>query len=188
MVRSHLVIDRIAATAIASVLAMAPLTSHAQSRPRGGPSDSATIVFVCEHGTVKSVVAMAWFQRLARERGLAVRAVSRGTALEPTVPAGVAAGLERDGFRLAGFTPTPFTPLDLRSAIAVVSFDQPGVTEIVGRRAPTLAWDQLPAVTTDYATARDSIRARVTVLVDSLMVRYGPKGRGRRPSPSRQGH
>ena len=43
-------------------------------------SDSATVVFVCEHGTVKSVIALAHFQRLARERGLPLRAISRGTA------------------------------------------------------------------------------------------------------------
>ena len=34
-----------------------------------------TIVFVCEHGSAKSVVAAAHFDRLAGERGLGLRAV-----------------------------------------------------------------------------------------------------------------
>lgn len=37
-----------------------------------------TIVFVCLHGSVKSQMASAHFNRVARERGLPFRAVSRG--------------------------------------------------------------------------------------------------------------
>jgi len=39
------------------------------------------IVFVCEHGSAKSLAAASFFERLAKERGMAIRAVSRGTAL-----------------------------------------------------------------------------------------------------------
>jgi hypothetical protein len=35
-----------------------------------GASDSRTIVFVCLHGSVKSQIAAAHFNRIARERGL----------------------------------------------------------------------------------------------------------------------
>jgi hypothetical protein len=44
------------------------------------------VVFVCEHGSVKSLVAMVYFNRRAQERGLAYRAVARGIAAEPEVP------------------------------------------------------------------------------------------------------
>ncbi len=37
------------------------------------------VVFVCEHGSAKSVIAAAFFDKLARERGLTLRAVARGT-------------------------------------------------------------------------------------------------------------
>ena len=38
-----------------------------------------TIVFVCEHGAAKSVVAAAQFNRLAEERHLPYRGIARGT-------------------------------------------------------------------------------------------------------------
>jgi hypothetical protein len=36
-----------------------------------------TILFVCEHGAAKSVIAAAYFDKLAKERGLNYRAVFR---------------------------------------------------------------------------------------------------------------
>ena len=44
------------------------------------PSTSApAVVFVCEHGAAKSVVATAYFNKLAAERNLPFRATFRGT-------------------------------------------------------------------------------------------------------------
>jgi hypothetical protein len=37
-----------------------------------------TIVFVCEHAAAKSVIATAYFNEIAAERGLRARAVYRG--------------------------------------------------------------------------------------------------------------
>ena len=139
----------------------------AEGQRAGTMPDSQTVVFVCEHGTAKSVIAMAYFDSLARARGLPFRAVSRGTAPDASFPEFVREGLKTDGFDLSGFTPTRLSQLDLRAAF-VVSFDQPGVAQFAGRRVPTTAWDNLPSVTAHYATARDSIRQRVAVLVDSL--------------------
>lgn len=131
-------------------------------------ADSQTIVFVCEHGTVKSVLALAYFTQMARERGLALRAVSRGTAPDSVLPAFMLAGLKRDGFDIGAFTPTGFSERDLSSAIGVISFDQPNVARVIAGRVPTFAWDNLPSVTANYAVARDSIKSRVAALVDSL--------------------
>ena len=38
------------------------------------------VVFVCEHGSVKSLVAMMYFNHRAQERGLKFRAIARGLA------------------------------------------------------------------------------------------------------------
>jgi len=141
---------------------MAQSTSHAAG------SDSNTVVFVCEHGSVKSVVAMAYFTRLARERHLPLRAISRGTNPDPRVPALVREGLKADGLPLGSFTPRKFSAADLGSAIAVISFDQPSVADIVAGRLPSSTWDGLPAVSENYAVAREAIRVRVAALVDSL--------------------
>src|SRR5215813_9354941 len=42
-------------------------------------SGDRAVVFVCEHGAAKSVIATAYFNKLAAERGLAYRATFRGT-------------------------------------------------------------------------------------------------------------
>ena len=130
--------------------------------------DSATIVFVCEHGTVKSVVALAHFQKLAAQRGLPLRAISRGTFPDSVLPSFMLAGLRRDGFDFARFNPSRFGESDLNGAIHVVSFDQPDVARRVAGRVPVTAWDGLPSVTADYAGASAAIRKRVAAFVDSI--------------------
>ena len=44
------------------------------------------VVFVCEHGSVKSPIAASLFDRTAEKRGLPFRAVSRGVNPEEHVP------------------------------------------------------------------------------------------------------
>lgn len=163
------------------LLTASPFPVVAQSRPRLAPNDSQTVVFVCEHGTVKSVVAMAYFAELAKERHLPVRAISRGTNPDARVPSLVRDGLRADGLTLGSFTPTRFSPADLPSAIAVISFDQPSVAALVAGRLPTDAWDGMPAVSDNYVLAREAIRHRVADLVDSLAKHHA--GRAKTPHP-----
>jgi protein-tyrosine-phosphatase len=54
------------------------------------------VVFVCEDGSAKSLVAASFFERLAKERGIAVRALSRGTAPDASMPAAVVEALRGD--------------------------------------------------------------------------------------------
>jgi arsenate reductase (thioredoxin) len=129
--------------------------------------ESAGVVFVCEHGSVKSLIAMDYFNRGAQERGLAFRAVARGTAPESTVPSFVREGLRSDGFVVSGFVPRLFTSSDVDDASLVVSFDQ-DVAKTVGGRARHLRWDNLPAVSTDYERGRDEIVRHVDELIDEL--------------------
>lgn len=140
------------------------------------PDSAKTVVFVCEHGAAKSVVAMAYFEQLVSERKLPFTAISRGTNPDSAVPPLVLNGLAADGLRLGGFTPRKFSLADLASAITVISFDQPEVAVLVGSRLPSSAWDGLPAVSENYAIARDSIRRRVQVLVDSLAKAHAQRG------------
>ena len=125
-----------------------------------------TIVFVCEHGAAKSVVAAAHFNKLAQERGLPFRAISRGTAPDPAVPAGISTGLKSDGLSLpAGFTPALVGAADVSGAARVVIFD---VTLPIGTpKAPT-RWDGMPAFSDGYAPASAAIRAKVEALIGEL--------------------
>jgi arsenate reductase len=125
-----------------------------------------TIVFVCEHGAAKSVVAAAHFNKLAAERGLPFRAISRGTAPDPAVPAGIATGLKNEGLMLpAAFAPTAFAATDLNGATRVVTFD---VTLPSATSAPISRWDKLPAFSDGYTPASAAIARRVNDLLREL--------------------
>ena len=63
-----------------------------QSSPR-----EPAVVFVCEHGAAKSVIATAYFNKLAAERGLPFRATFRGTAPQDALSVRAVAGLEAEG-------------------------------------------------------------------------------------------
>src|SRR4051812_22847552 len=64
-----------------------------------------TVVFVCEHGSAKSVIAAAHFNRLAAEKGLPYRAVSRGTNPDASIPASISSALAGDGLDVSTWRP-----------------------------------------------------------------------------------
>jgi arsenate reductase (thioredoxin) len=125
------------------------------------------VVFVCEHGSVKSLVAMQYFNRRAEAQGLAYRAVARRTAPEPTVPTAVRDGLRSDGFEVSTFEPRKFEASDVDRASLIVSFDQ-DVASFVGARVRYLKWDDLPGVLTDFTRGKDAIVRHVDALLDEL--------------------
>jgi protein-tyrosine-phosphatase len=125
------------------------------------------IVFVCEHGSVKSLVAMEYFNRRAKDRGLAYRAIARGTVPEPTVPKAVRDGLRSDGFDVSAFEPRKFEASDVDHTALIVSFDQ-DVARIVGAQTRYLKWDDLPGVLSDYTRGKDDIVRHVDALIDEL--------------------
>ena len=55
--------------------------------------DSKTIVFVCLHGSVKSQMAAAHFNKIASERGLPYVAVSRGIEVDSSIPTRIRDGI-----------------------------------------------------------------------------------------------
>jgi arsenate reductase len=151
--------------AIVPLVLAASALSAQRSTPRRS-TDSTRVVFVCEHGSVKSLVALQYFNRLARERGLPFAAVSRGTHPDAEVPPAVANGLLSDGFELGAFKPRLFTSNDLARNSLVVSFDV-DVSQ-TARKSTVLRWDGMPSVSENYPAASKAIAATVTHLVDSL--------------------
>jgi arsenate reductase len=132
------------------------------------PAGSAVVVFVCEHGTVKSLIAREWFNRLAAERRLEVRAVSRGVTPEASVPPAIANALRNDGFDVSGFEPRAFSAADAAGAVRVVGI---GVDLSSSRRrgdGPLDTWEGIPPASEDYAAARDALRARIQELLKTF--------------------
>ena len=147
---------------LALLLILFPASAGAQ-----GPESYKTILFVCEHGAAKSVVAAAHFNKLASERGLHVRAISRGTSPDAKVPDPIREGLRGEGLPLdAGFKPTLVRAPDVDGAARVIVFD---VALPEGAQSTRLTrWDGLPAFSDGYASASGAIAAKVSMLVAEM--------------------
>jgi ketosteroid isomerase-like protein len=134
---------------------------------RTDDDDSATdrVVFVCEHGTVKSVMAAQWFNRLATERKLPFRAISRGVSPDDAIPPTVARNLAEDGFDVARFTPKRLERADVVNAVLVIAI---GIDSPLLAEAKVFRWSDIPPASTDYTASRDAMRERMGPLLDSL--------------------
>jgi len=81
-----------------------------------------TIVLVCEHGAAKSVVAAAYFNKLADEKGLNLQAVARGTNPDQTLSPHAVIGLLEDGLTPTESVPQKLSLADVESADRVITF------------------------------------------------------------------
>jgi len=124
-----------------------------------------TVVFVCLHGSAKSLIAAEHLTQLARAQGSSLRGESAGVEPDAEVPAAVVGGLAGDGIDVRGYTPRLVTADLLRSATRVVSFGCPLDHLVVNSRFVE-QWNDLPMVSDGYETARAAIVARVERLVN----------------------
>ena len=139
-------------------------------------SSDQTVVFVCEHGAAKSVLAASYFNHLVKERRLLFRAIARGTAPDPQVPARVQEALAFEGLSHWPSTPAAIEPGELERAHTVVTFDQPEVGLGISGPVRLIEWNGVPPVSTDLDHAREEIIERVSVLLDDLAAVPGKGG------------
>lgn len=127
-----------------------------------------TVVFVCQHGNVKSLVAREWFNRMAAEQGVAARAVSRGVTPETPVPPAIALRLSRDGFDVAGFAPRALAPADASGAARVVFIGVEPPAWMGPAPKNVESWEGIPPATERYEASRDALRERIGALLRGL--------------------
>lgn len=161
------------------VFGLVLLACSARSAP---PPAAAEVVFVCEHGAGKSVVASQYFNKLAAERGLAIRSIARGADPQAELSVSAVKGLQKDGLPALAGAPRPLTASEVRGSARVVAFDceQPAMKALRGMDA---CWDDVPATGEDYVGARDRIRAHVEAMVEQMVA----QGEVRRASLSGSG-
>jgi arsenate reductase (thioredoxin) len=142
----------------------APETFAAQEAT---PKRTPTVLFMCPHGAAKSVLASAYFERLAKERGLNVTVKSAGTAPDPAVAPAVAAHLARRGYPVPTAPPRKATAADMAADVVIsIGCDLSEVPEPRGR---VVRWDEVPALSEDFGRADEAIRKRVIELVEELV-------------------
>jgi protein-tyrosine-phosphatase len=127
-----------------------------------------TVVFVCEHGAAKSVIAAAYFNKLAAAQGLPYTAVARGTKPDSEVPATIRTDLTSRGLSVPVARPQAVTDEEILRAAKVVSMatDLPATKPAVNPKL--VEWNSIPPVGQDYDAARKSIAEQVEELVKSL--------------------
>lgn len=125
------------------------------------------IVFVCEHGAAKSVMAAAEFERMAKERGLAFEIVSRGTDPDAVIAAAVRTGLKADGMDVGSAKPVKVSAKDLAGATRVVTFG-PNLEQWLPKGTKVLDWSSTPAPSKDYLAARKHIVEQLEELFRQL--------------------
>jgi len=127
------------------------------------------IVFVCEHGAAKSVIATAYFNKLAAERGLPDRAIYRGANPQADLSVSALKGLREDGLAVPSAKPSPITPGDVTKAthIFAIGCSLPAHAAASGKAE---SWDDVPE-DQGYAAQRDAIKRHVERLLDQIQKR-----------------
>lgn len=122
----------------------------------GAVAPDATVVFVCEHGAAKSVIASAYFNKIAAEKGLRARAVYRGVNPDPSLSATALKGLRDDGLTVPADNPSTMTQndVDTASVIFAIGCTLPKHAVVSGK---TDSWEDVPG-DKGYAAMRDAIR------------------------------
>jgi arsenate reductase len=125
-----------------------------------------TVVFVCEHGAAQSVIAAAYFNKLADERHLPFRAVARGTSPQEKISVSATQGLHTDGVATSEQSPTKLTTHEADRAVRVVTFLKLPSEYYV--HAKVEQWSDVPAVAEGYGKTRDLIVGHVNALLREL--------------------
>jgi arsenate reductase len=121
---------------------------------------------VCEHGAAKSVIATAYFNKLAAQRGLPYRATFRGTTPQDDLSVRAVAGLKADGVAIPSGKPAAISEGDVTRAthIFAIGCTLPAAAAKSGKAAD---WTDVPD-DQGYAPMRDAIVRHVTALLDDL--------------------
>lgn len=127
-----------------------------------------TILFVCEHGSAKSVIATAHFNDLAAKNGLPYRAIARGVHPDKEIPPYIMSGLAAERLDIRGWQPKRFSEDDaLRSdRIITLGCALPAAKSIVMRKREE--WNDVPSPSENYQNASHAVAERVALLVRDL--------------------
>jgi arsenate reductase (thioredoxin) len=123
------------------------------------------ILFLCQHGGAKSVIAAAQFNQLATERGLpCVAAAAASEDPYDAVPSPVVERLQREGLDVREFKPHQAVPEEISAAARVVTIG----CDLLDRAAITDRWDDVPAASEDLEGSVAAIRRHVEALAREL--------------------
>jgi len=150
--------------AVFAVFGLLPCSAQQSGR------QNAQVLFICEHGNVKSLLAASYFNQLAQKRGLPYRAIPRGTAPNSTaVPPAIVNGLRSDGIDVSVFHPSGLSTSDIDRSVRVIAIGVELPKESQNLAQPKLEiWNDVPAASIDYSETSKSLKAHVAKLIYEL--------------------
>ena len=121
-------------------------------------------------GAGKSVIAAAYFNKLAAERGLPDRAIYRGANPSAELSAAALEGLRKDGVAVPTTSPSAITTDDVNTATHIFAI---GCTlpQHAASSGKAENWSDVPELGDGYAPTRDAIKRHVEHLLDQLQKR-----------------
>ncbi|MEY4730855.1 MAG: hypothetical protein RL020_2013, partial [Pseudomonadota bacterium] len=144
-------------TACSNITPLAPATQPAESQ----------VVFICEHGNVKSLMASNYFNQLAQQKGLSIRSISRGTDPDSTtVPAPIIAGLKQDGFDVSTYRPVKLSAEEVAKSQRVILINAQ-LPETLGKlNGAKESWEDVPPASINFAASSKSLKQLVEKLIE----------------------
>lgn len=132
----------------------------------GQKSKPKEVLFVCTHGAGRSPIAVAYFNKIAKEQNLNYRAIFKGTEPDSVLTNGTEKGLTKDEFNIKGWKPEIVSENDINNADRIITFDcklpSNGISTEIEQ------WNGTPPISKDYDKARDIIKEKVNQLIESL--------------------
>lgn len=147
-----------------SLVLVAAAAAGPGAAPQAASAQSPHVVFVCEHGAAKSLIAMAYFNKLAAERGLAVRASFRGVDPQDALSVRAVAGLRADGLAVPDGRPAAIAAADVAGATHIFAIGC-ALPQMATASGKAQSWDDVPD-DQGYGPMRDAIVRHVRLLLD----------------------
>ena len=151
----------------ALILLLSTLTA-VPPQPSAAP-EAPLVLFMCPHGAAKSLMASAYFQKMARERGLNIRVDSAGTEPDPQLSKGVVAHLQKNGYAIPIDKPRAATAGNMKAADIVISMGC-DLSKLAPPNGKVREW-AVPDFSANFDRAEQAIREQVTQLIDELVAR-----------------
>ena len=118
-------------------------------------SQNHVVVFVCEHGAAKSIIAATYFNKLASQKNLDIHAIARATHPDKELSPKTIAGLQTDGLTSTEATPQTLSLAEVDSAQQIIAFCE--LPEEYRNKVAIEYWEGVPPVSENYEMARDAI-------------------------------
>jgi arsenate reductase (thioredoxin) len=131
-----------------------------------GYTQTKRVIFVCEHGAAKSVIAATYFNKMAKERNLNWEAVCRGTHPDANISDAARNGLSADSLSVGNLRPQKLVLRDTADVERIIVFTP--LPEDFNTNIEVKNWSHVPNIDASYEARRDAIIRQINKLLDSI--------------------